>query len=449
MSNRNRHHTLALALPSCALLAACSGDVVNLGENESELRISGASCALDTSGTVRVQNQEQLNLLAGCERVQGDLIVYPFEGADFTALGSLLVVEGRLELGRFSILDSQFLEGTPTDRAGLDAELALREAGWIGSLQGFEALESVGGLHLLGLGASSLEPLSSLRALTQSGTFELGPCTNLRSLAGLESLTGLRDVLVSCNSLESLAALDWPNSLGSLRLEGASITELGDFDVTTLNFLGIIGTPLTHLDAFARVTGVQALVLADNDALTNADGLGALGTLSQLGLMDNDLLERLPDFSSVSLLETMDVVSNRSLVALPSFPAIQQVFAPENQVGLTDPPGRLNLGVDALLVQDNPALTQVVLPLGLPSVRFVQIAGNAALTFVSFSDVTASDFVSINDNPALESIDIGDLQTVDELRVTNNPELPLEQLEGVRTFESQLSSEPASDPSSP
>lgn len=447
MSNRNRHQTLALTLASCALLA-CSGDVVNLGENASELRASGASCALDTSGTVRVQNQEQLNLLAGCERVQGDLLVYPFEGADFTALGSLRVVDGRLELGRFSILDSEFLEGTPTDRAGLDAELALREAGWIGSLQGFEALESVGGLHLLGLGASSLEPLSSLRALTQTGTFELGPCTNLRSLAGLESMTGLRDVAISCNSLESLAALDWPNSLSSLRLEGASVTDLGDFDVTTLNFLGIVGTPLTHLDAFARVTAVQALVLANNDALTNADGLGALGTLSQLGIMDNDLLERLPDFSSVSLLETMDVVSNRSLVALPSFPAIQRVFE-ENQVGLPEPPGRINLGVDALLVQDNPALTQVVVPLGLPSIRFVQIAGNAALTHVSFSDVTASDFVSINDNPALESIDIGDLQTVDELRVINNPELPLDQLEGVRTFESQLSSEPASDPSSP
>jgi hypothetical protein len=443
MSNRNHHHH-TLVPCSLALLAACSGDLVNLGENASELAAPDSACqgAASVASSVFVQNQDELQRLAGCEVVEGDLVIYPFEGADFRALAALRVVEGDLDVGRPRFDDPEITGVTQLE--GRQRDIDLQDAGWITSLAGFEALESVGGLRLRGVGADSLQPLSELHTLTQGGRFEIGPCVNLRTLEGLENVVGLNDVLVRCGSLETIAGLVLPSSLGFLSIEGASITDLGGFEVTEADALTIVRTGLRDLDGLSSLVSVQRLVLNDNPALTDADGIGGIANLGELAVSNNEVLERLPDFADVSLLEVLDVRGNPALLNLPTFPAVLAFF--EREAVLEPlPPSRMNLRPDAIVVSGNASLEVVTLPRGFPAVRYVEIAENFALRRIELSDVRSLDFLLIGDNPALETLDLGRLETVDDLRVLGNPALSLEGLETVRTFSSQVSAEPTPD----
>lgn len=418
------------------LIAACSGEVVNLGENSSEL-VTNSTCAVDTGAPIFVQNQSQLDALAGCEQLSSDLVVFPFEDVDLSPLSALRTVAGTLDLGRQPVLEQDVVGVLSTERILRDQ--ALVAGGWLTSLDGLEALESAGALTIQGLGATSLAPLSNLRALTQGGALELESCTRLRTLEGLENISGLTDVFLRCDSLTTIAGLPLPSVVGNLVIQGTNITDLGDFDVIRADRLSIVATSLTNLDALSSVETAEALNIGNNELLTSVDGVANIGTLSELLVHDNAVLERLPDFVNVSLIEVVDVQDNPLLRNLPSFPSVSTLFLRDQEFEL--PAQRLNLNADALVVTGNAALEEIIVPSLLPAIRFVQIERNAALTHISFSDMEAADFVSIADNPVLQSVDVGNL-AVDDLQVLGNPQLGLDDFDGVRTFEQQLSSEP-------
>src|SRR5690348_17139765 len=70
MVNFSLIRALAAALP--ALACACSGEVVNVGENTAEL---AANAACPASGIVDVRSQSELDALEGCAAIDGDLRV--------------------------------------------------------------------------------------------------------------------------------------------------------------------------------------------------------------------------------------------------------------------------------------------------------------------------------------------------------------------------------------
>ena len=67
-----------------ALLAGCSNDTVNLGGGrEPRVLQSGERCSGGASivqGPVTVHDQGELEQLAGCEQIDGDLHIEVFEG---------------------------------------------------------------------------------------------------------------------------------------------------------------------------------------------------------------------------------------------------------------------------------------------------------------------------------------------------------------------------------
>lgn len=416
------------------LASACSGQLIDLGENVSGADAASCRVRARVSGSVTVESQEQLDQLVGCEEIAGDLLVRPFEAPDFTPLASLRRVGGTLELGRLTSLDEP-----NADPALERRELARVERGWLGSLEGFESLEQAGNLSLRGVSARTLEAFSSLSQLTEGGALELGPCTRLRDLRGLEALTGLVRLQISCDSLDSLRGLSFPSSMGDVSLQGARLVDLGDFDVQLVDGLLISGTALASLDALSRLVSAVSISVTDNAALVDMDALGGLESVEDLIVEGNPRLRRLPDFVSVPRLSSLLLKDNPTLANVPLFPGILEHFeglSASSQVSARDLLGYRPAIVE---IMGNAALQEVTLPSGWQAAGFVAIESNALLTRIRFTHTRAMDFLSIQNNPSLGHIELGTLATVDELWVTGNPLLPLSDLDGLLTFESVLS----------
>src|SRR5262245_28549996 len=161
-------------------LCACSGGVVDVGENQDPAALPPNSRCLasDTiDGPIAVQNQDQLEQLAGCATIRGDLVIVSYPGTDLRPLRSLTTVEGVLALMRAH-------SGWP----GIDIDRTVEpvEGEWLTSLAGLERLDSVGGLLLDGISATTFAPLASLRRVGEG--IDLMRCPEVRDLRGLEQV---------------------------------------------------------------------------------------------------------------------------------------------------------------------------------------------------------------------------------------------------------------------
>lgn len=426
-----------LALCAIAPLAACSGETLDLGNNQGPLITESASCdaPIDRAGQVVAFNQADLDRLAGCESLPS-LFVVPFENPDFTPLASLVRVEGEVELGQLNLPDDIADEAID---AFFEEGYRLLGSGWIESLEGFEALEQVGNLRLTGLGASSLEPLSNLRRVA-NGTLEITGCTALRDLAGLENVVGVLDLGLYCESLQSLNGFDFPSVMRSVNVS-APLTDLGAFDTSEVDIIGIRDTALTHLDALGSLRAADGVSVTGNAALVDVRGLdGLVGELA-LEMTSNDTLATLPDFSNVSGLISLLVVNNPALQNLPAFPRILGSFEQLSALSSSPPPS-FSFDVDQVRISLNHSLETVTLPRGLSSGSVVEISANRALRSIGFSDVEDLDELFISDNPALESVDLGALESVERLTLTGNSALSPAAFDGVQVDEATLDGAP-------
>jgi hypothetical protein len=437
--------TLASVQAACACLAACSGDVVDLGELSNPPVASGSLCQSSTTLTapiVRVINQEQLDQLAGCEAIEGDLLIRPMEGPDFRPLASLRSVGGVLDLGRLNVEDAEDWPGQTVEEldAALQFQSALREAGWIDSLEGLERLERVGGLALRGVRTPDLRALSNLQALGEPGSLVVGPCTGLRELTGLEAMTGLFDLDIHCDTLESLAGLRVPARLGNVALRGAALADLGHFDADTIGYLVVEGTGLENLDGLSGVIDAAALFVQNNERLINADALDRLVSANELTISENARLLRLPDFTHLVRVDTLAIAGNPVLANIPTFSGLQ-----ENSFGDFDDLNStaiIRLRPDAIYIADNPAVLEITFPSVWQEASYVDITWNDQLARIDFSAVESIGRLSIMNNPLLQEVTLGKLATVDYLRAINNPLLPLSVFDELRTFRSELSEGP-------
>jgi hypothetical protein len=420
---------LAVALP--ALLGACSGDVVNVGENEEPLN-EGTACSQAPVGDIVVWNQAELDALEGCTTIDGDLQIVPFAGADLRPLHALRSVTGQL---RFEA------PGDIVDAATLNDFDELNRTGWL-TLDGLEALESVGGLYIAGLATPSLAPLSNLRVVTEGDLF-LQDCGGLRDLHGLENLRGVDSLILTCDELESMAALRLTGEISSIHISGQRLTELGSVGVWgVLSEVILSGTGLANLDAFAELSYVGgALAILDNPALTNVDGLSQFEGGGGLVIRGNAALSRLPAFDAITRLDALMIQDNAVLSELPAFSGLN----PELNGAGDDPDGQwsirdqLSLRPDHIDISDNPALRQFDVPGGWHSGRRVAIRNNAALERVGLGQLAAIDLLEIESNPLLADVELAALATVDSLRVRDNPQLPGAAFDAVQTFARDMS----------
>jgi hypothetical protein len=126
-----------------ALLAACSGDVVNIGDGEPprEPPPSYSRCIESPTleGTVVVNDQAQLDALDGCETIAGDLYVQPLFYPDLRPLHALREVTGKLGLTQAPPADG---EGQSSAESNLVQSIV--EGGWLPTLAGLEKLERAG-----------------------------------------------------------------------------------------------------------------------------------------------------------------------------------------------------------------------------------------------------------------------------------------------------------------
>jgi hypothetical protein len=445
MSHPNEWRGLGCLAIMTAL--GCADETVNLGGGGVGQIRRGARCRESpiVSESVRVTSQADLESLAGCEEIDGDLMIQVFAGADLSPLASLRVIDGLLALGA----EPDLGEGIASEQDQLliaERDQILAD-GYLPTLTGLDALERVAGLDFYGIAAEDLDPLLSLRALSGRSRDRLTGLlsivgTRLRSLQGLANVEGVDDLAIVDNpGLESLAGLvlgEFPRNvavMGSPKI--GSMPELSP--LIYINTLSLYDLGITDLSDLANLYSVESsLVLFGNRNLVNVDWLAGVNA-AQLQIEKNPALESIPPLSEMVWLESFIAADNSELktinLDLPPHGAGPDIVQGEI---LTDPIKVIDIG-------RNPKLTGVSLAAGLERGRFLAIYENPSLSSVSMGTLTSLEEVNLAENASLGSVDLGALETVQSLLVTDNPSLDTTGLAALRTFETRLEGN-ASDP---
>lgn len=305
------------------------------------------------------ENQEQLNRLAGCDKIYGDLEI-TFD-ADLQALSSLRSFFGTLHIH------------PPSGQS-------------LSSLAGLENLELVSGnLILENLGVSSLASLSRLRSVGADaglGLILMGS-PRLRDLRGLENLQGLDSVTIV--GLPNLTSLNGLNLFGR-KMQSVLLQSLpaltGDLpivaDTLTLDNTGVVsfhalqGASLTLSNNLeltdVGVYNVDQLVLDHNPKLVSFTlPAGAATGMSRLEVVGNAALQSIVDAGQLSSMGSLTVNEN---------PVLQAVSLPWLQ------------SVDVFEVIRNPSLVSIDLPLLIQQVQDLKVVSNPSLSMSSIFSIT-------------------------------------------------------------
>ena len=423
-------------------VGACGDETVNLGGGRAADGIArGARCSESTTvtGLVRVKSQADVQDLAGCEAIDGDVHIEIFAGADLSPLSALHSIDGTLEIGAYpEVTEGEYEDGElEARREQVDAIIA---DGYLPSLHGLENLTQVTSIEIHDIAAEDLTPLLGLRELTGHESYLpvgfLGLTgTRVRNLHGLENVQNITNLVLADNpELESLSGVVLGQAIMNLNLVDSprltSIDELAPVALAYTLVLSNIG--ITDLESLRDLTQVEYTIdLTRNDNLVNIDRISTIATAA-LTINDNAVLPSIPPISGSFWLETLTVVDNPELQSI-SVNLPQQGNGP-NYVAETP----LSHAIGVIEIGQNDKLTQVSLAEGLEEVGVVSIHGNPSLASVSFGTLTSLEELTLSTNTSLASVDVGALETVDTLSVINNPVLDPAQLAGVRTFEARL-----------
>jgi len=457
----SRRLALPIAAPLALALAACSGDVVNMGENPGDdgsfVPPPQSSCADNPTlqGDVVVRNQAELDALEGCTAIDGNLLIELFFDPDLRPLHELTTVRGELGLGGGDLWWSARPSAEEADalaRANAESGVLLR------SLEGLEQLETVGSLTLMNVAIDSLAPLAGLRQLTGYGRLAIYNADAITDLTPLARLEGIQRLSLVANNLTSLDGLQIAEQLVSLGLAGASLSNIDALSRLreVSGDVSIYGTALSDLAPLAGLGYVSSLGLGENRLLETLHGLEALEAAEtglylvnnpvlrdtsalasllraeELIVEGNDSLERLPELPQLRT-NTIRIRNNARLQALPTLRGTFNGFGPR-----ADPEVQLSERgqVEILL---NPALQSFSMPREWRDGVFVIIEDNASLREIDLGDLESLDLLQIANNAALDSVRLGPLDTVDTLEVVENPRLPPATFDTLRTFERTMS----------
>lgn len=429
-----------------ALLAACSSDVVDLGNDGLTQSLErGARCA-DSSivrGPVEVNSQPELEALSGCEEVRGDLNIRIYDGTDLTPLASLRSVTGRFTLGLTA-------DTTAENQDNWEEEAALREqvaaAGWLTTLQGVESLERVGSLEMDRVAAPDLRPFSNLSSVAgnddplYAGHISIQRAPALVNLAGLENAAGVAEVSIhDTPALESLFGLrisrDVPGfiSLGDCPLL-SDIFALAPLE--SAGFLSIERCGVEDLDALQGLLYAESITIRENPELLEMFGIGN-ASFGELTIDANPRLVGVPTFVNGGNDVRVRISGNSALESLAltlrvGFGSIefegQELFIGNAWIDIRDNPRLAALAID----NDDPLI-------GISAGRLFAVHRNAALQRVDLGSLRTLELLSIGDNPELSEVVLGNLERANQISVNGNPKLVTAALRAVPTFEGTFS----------
>lgn len=430
----NPRELIGLALPATLALACSNGDVNLGGGLVAQDLETGSRCAESArlEGDVTVENQSQLEELAGCEAIGGDLIIQLFQGADLAPLASLRAVDGALFLGAPRPFESE----DPEEQFAYQQE---RQLGYLDSLHGLEALESVGSLQVMSVRIEDFTELTSLSRIDEGLGIYTAP--NLERLTGLER-PSLRNLsIISSPALETLEGVTLAEPLDVFQISDVlSLTNIDVFaGISVCNeMVEISSTGLERLPELALVR-TNYLSLDNNPALLDASGLASLSAVTELAIGANPLLREFPALPNLRYVEFLTIVSNGIETLALDFPALEPN---EHFFG-----GR-NVALSATMVDIgyNPNLTSITAPAIFPAVQYLNIGHNDVLTSVDFGTLERADLLSLVENPVLASVTPGALATVDRLELSNNPSLDPAAFDAVRTFDTVITEGEAAAP---
>jgi hypothetical protein len=441
MNDTNTITSLSCAL-SLSLLAGCTTDVVSLGEERLAQELEKASrCATGTviEESVTVSNQMELDVLAGCEEIRGDLNIQFFDATDLSALASLRVVEGTFNLG----VGSPRPQTSEEVQAEADRTAGIIAAGWLESLHGVEALERVGALRIRGVSAPDLTAFRSLVRLagtsgSQPGALEVGLSPRFADLSGLEAVTGITQLAILDNpAIESLDGITIGTQLDSVTFRGNP--RLSDVDaLSKLNRVPgavlINDTGLVDLNGFSQlIIAEQGLELRRNSELIDSSGLDFLAIADSISISDNPKLRRLPSFPQLVRNSSFRVENNAELESLefdsPNLGPNNLIFQGK----------QVPRGADIILVANNPKLQSISSPHGFTVAGVLAVIGNQNLASLDFGTLERLELLSIENNPRLSQIGVGALAGVFTLEVIDNPSLATSTIAGVPSLVSTFS----------
>jgi hypothetical protein len=427
-----------------SLFAGCANDTVNLGGGRIAQEVRSGSLCGDSSvvhGSVHVHRQSELEELAGCEEVDGDLHVEIFAGADLSPLSSLRVVDGLLEIGAYPEFPNQDVDTGELIalRQRVDAIVA---GGYLASLAGLENLARVGSLDIYAITADNLEPLLGLREFNgradtlPAGFLGVHDTPNLRDLHGLSNIINIAQLVLSNNlGLSSLGGITLGAGVVNLQvINSPLITSLPELaPVVSAYSLSLENLGIANLDELTGLNFVEYSVsLSKNRNLVNIDGLANVSA-GELLVTENAVLQSIPTLPNMSWLETLMVIDNPELETL-------RLDLPEHGSGTNYVQGApLTDAIEVLDIGRNSKLTRISLAAGVTEGRALAIYQNPALIRVELGTLTRLEKFSLGGNDQLATVNLGALRTVESISVVNNPNLDTTELAAVQTFETVLS----------
>jgi hypothetical protein len=450
----------------------------------------GASGEVEGSFELRIR--ADVEQLAGCVIIHGDVHIYATALDQLAPLSSLQAVDGLFQLGASNYVPEGLPEAVP-----------------LGALRGLEGLARVGRLFVTNVVMSSgALPLPALRGDVQQlvlsnlpGVTDLQAFASLRAtgelnvemMPDLVTLAGARvgpdletlsvwysprfESLAGVNGLErlqmlwlvdtpALARLDLPEGLTELSTvdlssldELMSLAELSRF--TTLEELRVSESPLLAdlgggvaatgslrtlmlhacpslrvLDPVGGLGGLVEISLVDCDGITELDGLGASLALERLEIRENDALARLPVFDQAeSSMIAVRIVNNASLVEGPQFPNLVTLYEFD----------AANYQQAELMIEGNPQLRSIGSFPRLESSSMVTISGNPRLDAAALPSLQSLFHLRVTDNDALARLELALHERLGIVTLSGNPALadvtlgaPTEPLHGLTLLDNPL-----------
>ncbi|WP_437735549.1 leucine-rich repeat domain-containing protein [Sorangium sp. So ce1335] len=402
-----------------------------------------------------VAHNASLESLSGFEEVEAG-VLWLEANARLANLSAL----GNLRQGAIMLIDNDALTSLEGINASqLDGLRILRNDGLV-SLKGLEALESVGILELEeNQNLSSLEGLEKLRT---ADNLRLWVNENLSSLEGLESLVhvGFLDIagnaeladLTGLTSLESLGSLNVSSNPALVSLDGApalravehvvidgnpelvsvsafaqlrpdqdpplslhlignpKLTSIDIGRVTRLGELYLYHLPLTDLSAFAGVSELVRLSVADNPELVSLTGVEQISGLFILEVAHNPRLTSLEGLSGLRFVESgISIVNNLALTTLDGLGPLSS-----GDTGA-------NVGV---ILEDNPRLVDIDALRGIERMSHLVVTDNdALLDLTGLEDASELQSLIIKDNLALTTLRGLGARSISSMDVTGNQRL--------------------------
>jgi hypothetical protein len=404
-------------------LVACARDSVSLGDDPPEAPlVPSERCAAEPviDADVRVTNQAELDALAGCEEISGELAIEVFAGADLRPLASLRAVGGRLIIGdRSSILDQE-------------SWLSLADAGWLASFEGVEALERVGSLALASFDASDLSRFSSLRYINAAnqdgrvlaGLLDIEYAKNLVDLRGFERVGGIdRLTIIDAPALESLDGLTVGYRFETILLENAP--------------------SLKNIDALAPLERGTSLAIVET-GLEDLGSLSSLVSVQQFNVMNNASLVEASSFPS-PVTAAFAVVGNPKLRGTLE---VRELVSPDIGIIDNDELERISLNEreqhtipwtgGRISIEGNANLRSITSPNGCDQLESLDVLANPSLETLELGRLSRLDELHIRDNAELFTLSHAEFERIYVVDVVNNPLLSASSLASVPAFERTL-----------